>query len=699
MGTDPMAEIRAGFFAECEDLLQSLQDALSAMDEGAGDAETVNTAFRAVHSIKGGAAAFGLERLVGFSHRCETVLDDLRTGRLAPSREVASLFLQAADLLADHVRAAQEGGEVPAGETLLARIEALTGAQPVNAEPPIDFSPSLIALDFASEDDCSADAAEIGGRGWLIRLAPREGLYRSGNEALHLLRALTTLGRTGIRCKVPPDLALTEDAAEVPRLVWTIHLVGDVERAEIDDLFDFVEDVCDITIEPGPAELASERLPPEPPPAPVLAFPGPHHDRSGLPEPPSSAAGLRPEPAAPEPGAVTLRVDLEKIDRLVNLVGELVINQAMLSQSVGAAGLANPEVTTGLEAFMTLTRDLQDSVMSVRAQPVRPLFQRMARIVREASAATGKSVRLRTEGEGTEVDRTVIERLADPLTHMIRNAVDHGIETPEARCAAGKPSQGVITLSAFHRSGRIIIEVADDGAGIDHAKVQRVATARGLVAPDAALSEAEISNLLFLPGFSTAGSVSALSGRGVGMDVVKSAIAAIGGRISVSSLRGQGTTLSVSLPLTLAVLDGMVIGAAGQTFVVPLSGILETAALAPEAIRRVGPRGELLQIRGEVVPLVDLASHLGFRAPDGNARGGIVLLTARDDGGRIALVVDTIMEQRQVVIKGLGALLGPVPGVAAATILGDGKIALILDPADLAPAARSGPVPPTALAG
>ena len=326
-----------------------------------------------------------------------------------------------------------------------------------------------------------------------------------------------------------------------------------------------------------------------------------------------------------------MRVDLEKIDRLVNLVGELVINQAMLSQSVSQSGDANPEVTAGLEAFMTLTRDIQDSVMSVRAQPVKPLFQRMARIVREASSSVGKAVRLKTEGEGTEVDKTVIERLADPLTHMIRNSVDHGLETPEVRLAAGKSREGQITLAAFHRAGRILIEVSDDGAGINRPKVLATAIAKGLVASDAILTDAEIDNLLFLPGFSTADRVSALSGRGVGMDVVKSSITALGGRIAIASEAGKGTTLSISLPLTLAVLDGMVVTAAGQTFVIPLSAIVETAKLSPDAIKRVGGNTELLHMRGDLIPLVDLAVRLGFRTRAEVNRSGIVLLTAQDD--------------------------------------------------------------------
>ena len=427
-----------------------------------------------------------------------------------------------------------------------------------------------------------------------------------------------------------------------------------------------------------PPEPTPDQDPPSPP---SRAGEANEPDRAGMPPmtPPTPATGT---PAA-DPGA-TVRVDLERIDRLVNLVGELVINQAMLAQSVTEAGLPpNSPVMTGLEAFMMLTRDIQDSVMMIRAQPVKPLFQRMARIVRESSSAIGKEVKLRTEGEATEVDKTVIERLADPLTHMIRNAVDHGLEPTETRVAAGKPREGVITLCAQHRSGRVVIEVTDDGGGINRKKVFAKAVEKGLVPADSHLSDSEIDNLLFLPGFSTADQVSALSGRGVGMDVVKSSIQALGGRIAITSEPGKGTCFSISLPLTLAVLDGMVVNVANETLVVPLSSILETATLTSEDIRVLGPETHVIHLRGAFVPLYDLGAELGYRAPKSNYEGGIVLLTAQENGERSALVVDAILEQRQVVIKGLQQSYGHIPGVAAATILGDGQIALILDPADL----------------
>jgi two-component system chemotaxis sensor kinase CheA len=321
--------------------------------------------------------------------------------------------------------------------------------------------------------------------------------------------------------------------------------------------------------------------------------------------------------------------------------------------------------------------------MMIRAQPVKSLFQRMSRIVREASADIGKDVRLRTEGENTEVDKTVIERLADPLTHMIRNAVDHGLEQNDLREKAGKPREGTVYLTATHRSGRVVIEVADDGAGINRPKVLKKAIEKDLIPADSQLSDSEIDNLLFLPGFSTADEISNLSGRGVGMDVVRSSIQSLGGRISIHSDPGAGTTFSISLPLTLAVLDGMVVRVAGETLVVPLNAIFETLAVTQEDLRAFGPSTHVINIRDSFVPLIDLGAELGYRTPLDDYTGGVVLLIGQEDGLSAAVVVDAIEDQRQVVIKGLQESYGRVPGIAAATILGDGQIALILDPIDL----------------
>lgn len=691
MSHDPMAEIRASFFIECDELLETLHDALAILDEGTHDDETINIIFRAVHSIKGGAGAFGLDDLVAFAHQFETVLDELRGGRLEVAPHVTRLFFQGADMLQDHVRAAQVDEPAPAGtDEVLDALAALTGELPCTDDE-VDFAPAMLSFDFSDDADLISD--EVVTDRWQIEFTPHPAFYASGNDPLLLLRSLSALGQADIRCHVPDDLALSVEQAETSRLSWQIDLTSSADEAEIHEVFEFVSDLCAIKIAPADATLdnlfATDPIPDEPlPEHPPVEEEMPIRDEASLPAiaPPANAQSIeKTSDKATEKANPTVRVDLDRIDRLVNLVGELVINQAMLAQSVALAGVAeDTAVQNGLEEFMILTRDIQDSVMMIRAQPVKPLFQRMARIVREASSAVGKQVRLRTEGETTEIDKTVIERLADPLTHMIRNAIDHGLESAEQRLAAGKPPEGTVLLSARHSSGRVLIEISDDGAGINRERVRATAIERQLITADAVLSDNEIDNLIFLPGFSTAKQVSALSGRGVGMDVVQSAITALGGRIKIFSTPGQGSQFSISLPLTLAVLDGMVVRVADQTLVIPLSAIIETATLTPEAIKQVGAHGQLLFIRDELVPLIDLGPRLGFRSASQRAPGAIVILVQKEDGIRSALIVDAIMEQRQVVIKGLDQNYGPIPGVAAATILGDGQIALILDPAGLA---------------
>jgi two-component system chemotaxis sensor kinase CheA len=353
----------------------------------------------------------------------------------------------------------------------------------------------------------------------------------------------------------------------------------------------------------------------------------------------------------------------------------------MLAQQIANLDVADVrDVETELEGVKNLARDIQEGVMSNRAHPVKPLFQRMARIVREASSATDKVCKLVTEGENTEVDKTVIERLADPLTHILRNAVDHGVEKPEDRIAAGKDKVGEIRLSASHRSGSVCIEVRDDGAGVNRPRVKQIAIDKGLIPENAELTDSAIDNLLFLPGFSTAKEVSKLSGRGVGMDVVKNAVAGLGGRINISSNPGKGSTFTIILPLTLAVMDGMVVSVADQTMVVPITSIVETMRGNDDMINNLGADGTLLSIRGSFVPICDVASALGLRKENSDQPPGVYLLVETETGQRSALAVDDIHDQRQVVIKSLDGVCGQIAGVAAATILGDGKIAMILDP-------------------
>lgn len=696
---DPMAEIKASFFVECSELLESLEEGLLQLQDGDEDPETVNAVFRAVHSIKGGAGAFGLDALVHFAHRFETVLDEVRNDRLTLTPDSILLFLKAADVLSDHVTAARDETVVPgeSSDPTILELEALLGGNPDLVAPDggddvaIDFAPATLSLDLPV---AACEPATAGARTRVI-FRPEEGLAESGNEPLFLFRALAELApvTATVDCTALPALADLDPAKT--QLSWQLDLTGTVAEIEIAEIFEFAQSLY--SMEVTSLDAPQEALP-ELPALPPLVAPTPqaHEPSVAAPKPEVPPAAATSNPAKPTPedkparkakqptSSPTVRVDLERIDRLVNLVGELVINQAMLSQSLSEIGLtSNTSVASGLEEFQQLTRDIQDSVMAIRAQPVKPLFQRMSRIMREAAEDTGKKVRLQVEGEGTEIDKTVIERLADPLTHMIRNAVDHGLEGPEARSATGKSEDGTIILRASHRSGRVVIDIEDDGAGINRERVLSIAQEKGLVSEEVKLSETEIDNLLFMPGFSTAKEVSNLSGRGVGMDVVKRAIQSLGGRISIQSSPGEGSVFSISLPLTLAVLDGMVIEVAQQTMVVPLSSIVETLTLTDAEIQTLDQGTRVVHIRGNFVPLLDLGEEFGYRNAADAPPEAVVLFILSEDGERYALVVDTILEQRQVVIKGLAETYGYVPGVAAATILGDGKIALILDTVDL----------------
>ncbi len=703
---DPMGDIRQTFFQECEEQLAELESGLLAMQSGATDSETVNAVFRAVHSIKGGAGAFALDDLVRFAHVFETSLDEVRSGRLAAEPELIGALLRAADILADLVRAARDGGSVDADRCAATAAE-LSAHGAGHGEPAADededfgFTP-LAAVSFP-------EAVEAAPETWIIRFAPHPALYAKANEAALLLRELGRLGQAEVSLDASALPLIDALDPEGAYLTWTIRLAGAADEAAIREVFEFVEGDCRLEIgrEAG-IEISAytpEITAPEPAaPAPLdidallrlaqEATQSPQRaeaDIASRPEaavkPPAGGPALAVPPAA----NATIRVDLERVDRMIDLVGELVINQAMLAQRVTEAGLARASaVAVGLDELEQLTREIQDSVMAIRAQPVKSVFQRMPRLVREVAAMTGKQVRLVTDGEGTEVDKTVIERLTDPLTHMIRNAIDHGLETPERRLAAGKPAEGVVHLAALHRSGRIVIEVSDDGAGIDRPRVRAIAQERGLIAPDAVLSDEETDNLIFMPGFSTADAVSDISGRGVGMDVVKRSIQALGGRIAITSRPGKGSTFTMSLPLTLAVLDGMVVSVEGQTLVVPLTAIVETLQPRANEVHGLGGASRVIAIRETFTPLVDVGVALGFRREPLDCACGVALLIEGEGRQRAALLVDAIQGQRQVVIKSLEANYEQVPGVAAATILGDGRVALILDIDTIVAVSRAG---------
>ena len=739
-----MNEIEAIFFQECEEGLVGLEACFAELSGGGRDPETINTIFRHVHSIKGGAGAFGLERLQPYAHQYESLLDLVRSGAIALDDDLLSLLLGAFDILSDHVTSARDHVEAPDDAAMLERLTArcegpsepaqASGADEEVSDVPTDegqggdgFDDLMAMLDLpdfgagSAEESVDGDQATVSHEeGWHLEYTPGSGAFENGGEPLLVLRELHGLGATGLTCLTDALPSLEKLDVSCGYLRWTMQMPSSLAEDEIRAVFEFLDGDC-YSLTHGPASNAIEAdsdvagevetptasqiedaenateaesaptgatEPVEKPAAvpveaPAVAAPSDAVAQASKPQTEVKpvapiAQAAPPAPVAP-PVSQTIRVDLDRLDRLMNLVGELVITQAMLSQRLLDRDAAQADELSDLEL---LTRELQESTMAIRAQPMKTVYSRIPRLIRDLEAETKKKVRIEFEGEMTEVDKTVIERIGEPLTHLIRNAVDHGLESTEGRLEAGKSPEGLIRLSATHQSGRIVIAVSDDGRGINRSKVLERAIERGIVHGDAALSDEEIDQLIFAPGFSTAETVSNISGRGVGMDVVRKNIQALGGRITISSNPGKGSTFSLSLPLTLAVLDGMVVTVGGQTMVIPLSHVIENVRPTPDTIEAYGQSSSLLNVRGNFVPIISVAQALGI---DDEPRDPFecVLLVVDSDNGQVALMVDAINDQRQVVVKSLEANFQPIDGVAGATILGNGMVALIVDAHEL----------------
>ena len=723
-------DFKATYFDECSELLTELEEQFAAIEDGDRSSDRLNAVFRAIHSIKGGGGAFGFSELVQFSHVYETLLDHVRDGRIEMNDTVVALCIRSNDIVADFVSAAKAGeslGPDYGGEER-AQFDALTRGGPAEAPATgsgpaggaeaeddfdIDFVPVMATVggDAAAADDDTFAQVPLSDDGhWEIRFTPHTELYSRANDPLLLIRELASLGEIEVRAvlDVIPPLADFEPFGTY--CAWEISLQApDATEESIAEVFEFVEGNCDLTITrvgaaqtPAPAAAPSfaqlaemEKREREAPTTPSFAALAEEVKASPKPAPAPAPVRLAPtlvvdqeaEPdtdrrAGPEDrrnGVQSIRVDLDKIDRVVNMVGELVITQSMLTQQMDETLRARyQELVRGLEVLAQTTRGLQDSVMSIRAQPVKTVFSRMPRLVRELASKTGKKIKLDTIGENTEIDKTIIEQLSDPLTHMIRNSADHGLEQPDVRTAAGKPEMGTIRLSAEQAGGNILIVVEDDGNGINRERVLEVARDRAIVGPDSQLSEEQIDQLIFAPGFSTASAVSDISGRGVGMDVVLSNIKKIGGSVHVKSWPGRGTRVTLRLPLTLAVLDVMLVKVAGCPYVIPLSSIVETMQCARVTFSRMPTGNQVLQVRGEYVQVVDLARRFDLAA-DTDEDSRFVVLCEAEGGVKVALIVDDIIGQQQVVIKSLEENFQSIDGIAGGTILGDGNVALIVD--------------------
>ena len=702
-------EIQAIFFAECEESLAAAEQGLAACKEGTQDDDTVNAVFRGVHSIKGGAGAFGYIALQGYTHTFETLLSDVRDGTVPITETLIDLLLRALDTLSDHVAAARGLGETPDDAALQAEMTASMAANAGAAPPPPaaapqpaqasaapvvvddDDAPELSDFDFAAMlDDItgaigqgSADAD--GDKTWTVKVRPHADAMRNGSEPLLMLREIIDLGGTCATCDVALVPPLDTIDAGIGYLGWSFALPADVNEAAVREIFDFLGDECGLAFGDDaampPARLAAApaaapvATPPAAPAAPVAVAPAATAESTPAAAHAAVPAAPPPPPAPPAMGQ-SIRIELGKLDKLIDAVGELVIAQAMMAQRLTGDGLA---VTEELALLEGLTRDIQESAMAIRAQPIGSVFSRVPRILRELTTSTGKHVRLEVSGESTELDKTVIERLGEPLTHLIRNAVDHGIETPEARIAAGKPAEGTLKLSAEHKSGRILIRIGDDGRGIDRERVLSKAIEKGLVAPDATLSKEEIDLLIFAPGFSTAQTITNVSGRGVGMDVVRQNVKDLGGRITIESEPGSGTTFTLTLPLTLAISDGMVVNVGDQTLVVPLANVVESLRPDPREVQGLGAHRSMINVRGRFIPVLPLYEAVGASGAVERPEHGVLIVVETEGAGRAALLVDAIVDQRQVVIKSLDTHYRSVEGVAGATILGDGRVALIVD--------------------
>jgi len=660
---DIQQELMGTFFEEAVEALTQIESGLLALEKCQDDPgrihELVNDVFRAAHSIKGGAATFGLTQIAEVAHHAETLLDRLRSGSMKPNAQITSLLLSSVDTLRALVQwsSSGDGSDAPATDALCKDLDA--AAQQLGA---------------GSERDTAAaskPASEVRKARYQIKFVPKPDMLTTGNDAVRLLRELTLLGDTKVIADTSRLPGLREVELTKCYLGWTIELEGAVTRAQIDEVFSWVDDDAEIKID----ELVERS-------SAAAAQSG---------ERPHDPAARAPEHAGDRDGGGSIRVSVGKLDMLMNMVGELVITQSILGELEGDGPIDVKRLASlrdGLALLARNTRALQESVMSLRSMPIGTVLSRFPRLVHDLSRQLGKQVELKLSGQTTEVDKTVLEKLGDPLTHLVRNSLDHGIEKPEVRRARGKPETGTLSIRAFHRGGDIVVELEDDGGGLDLVKILARAKERGLVGQDDVLSDEQIRELIFAPGFSTAEVVSDVSGRGVGMDVVRRNIKAIGGQIQMSSVQGQGTRTTLRLPLTLAIIDGQLVGVGSYTYVVPLLSILESVEINRARVSQFEGKLPLYRLRDDLVPIVSLGGVLGVTTGRMSLDSGL-LVVVETDGERLGLLVDELQAQQQVVVKSLETNYEHVEGLAGATILGDGSIALILDVQGIARLARS----------
>ena len=680
-----MAQFHQVFFEESFEGLDAMESGLLNLDLGAVDAEAINTIFRAAHSIKGGSGTFGFMAVSDFTHVMEALLDEMRDGRRQVTQSAIDLLLGSVDCLREMLQALQAGAEVDQHSVTRHKL-ALDNALNDRSEA-VDMSATV----WQAPVDClEASSLQDTGNlkivGWHITFSPHRHLLKTGNEPVRILRELATLGDLSVCANLQGLPDLYDLDPEDCYLAWTLDLQGQVSINEIDEIFDWVEGDCDLSKQPVFADTRPTHSLSNPvvsiqsyPSVALDVFAAETQARTQL-TLGEIKENKKSTVKATGIGAGSIRVDTGKIDTLINMVGELVITQSMLSL-IGEHFTLNKldQLKNGLLQLERHTRELQLSVMNVRMLPINVVFSRFPRLAHDMSSKSGKKIELKLVGEHTEVDKNVVELLSDPLVHLVRNSLDHGIEMPDVRLAVGKPEIGTVTLEAYHRGGNIVIEVKDDGKGLDKGKLRAKAVEKGLIEPEAILTDKQTYELIFLPGFSTAEQLTDISGRGVGMDVVQRNIQALGGNIEIFSESGQGSTICIYLPLTLAILDGQSVAVGDEIYIVPLGAIIESLYIKEEDVQRVAGKGETFMLRDQYLPIIRM--HEIFKVPMAKytklSEGLLVVVEGR--GVRCALFVDELLGQQQVVIKSLEANYRRVEGVSAATILGDGSVALILD--------------------
>ena len=677
------------FFEEAGENLDQMEHMLLNMNIETADDEVLNGIFRCAHSVKGGAATFGFSDVAELTHKMESLLDRLRRHELAPTAVMVDVLLESADvsrsLLARHQHG--DSGDVPPTADLVRRISDLVSgaaspapAAPVVAAPapaPVP-APALVAAAPAA-----APVAANGERSIEIHVGPIEHPEQA-DAIQELFRDIPGLGtikalpadKAGMRIFAVQTSSTDDDLLDL----FAFH----VSRDHI-----VIKAQAAVAPAPAPAAVAAPVAAAAPEASPASAAFGFFDGAPGAPgtappapkaevAAPAKAAAKAPAPAAAQPEAATIRVAISKVDQLINLVGELVITQAMLAQNSRALDPAvYQQLLSGLADLDRNTRDLQESVMSIRMIPMSIVFSRFPRMLRDLAGKLGKKVDFVTQGEATELDKGLVEKITDPLTHLVRNSCDHGIELPADRIKAGKSETGTITLSASHQGGSIVIEVRDDGKGLSREKILSKARERGLDVSDQ-MSDQDVWQLIFAPGFSTAEVVTDVSGRGVGMDVVKRNIAALNGTVEIDSSEGYGMRVAVRLPLTLAIMDGMSVGVGNEVYILPLSSVVESFQVKADAVSTVGQGSQLVKVREEYMPVIELEKV--FQVPRFDAeKTSDIMVVVEADGSRVVLLVDELLGQQQVVVKNLESNYRKVPNVSGATILGDGKVALILD--------------------